>query len=358
MNKLNIAVLFGGQSTEHEVSLSSATNVLKKMNREKYNVIKVGITITGQWLLFEGDEAEIKSGAWENGKVTPAFLSPDTSMGLVVLRDGKAELMEIDVVYPVLHGICGEDGTIQGLCALAKLPCVGPKMLESAICMDKDVAKIIFKHLNIPQADWVTVYKEEVENSIETAVSKVEDKFQYPVFVKPANAGSSVGVGKSHNSAELKQHLYDAVKVDRKVIVEEFINGRELECAVIGNINPLGSMPGEIISSAEFYSYDAKYVDDSQVIIPAIIEETKALKIKEIAEKAFKEIGLRGMSRIDFFVHKETQEIYLNEINTLPGFTDISMYPMLMEATGFEGEKLIDKLIELAIAEASGVYNE
>ncbi len=355
---INVLVLFGGQSTEHEVSLSSATNVLKKLNREKYNVIKVGITKTGQWLLFEGDEADIKSGAWENGNVTPAFLSPDTSMGLVVLRDGKAELVNVDVVYPVLHGVCGEDGTIQGLCTLAKLPCVGPKMLESAICMDKDIAKIIFKHLNIPQADWVTVYKEEVESSIETAVSRVEEKFKYPVFVKPANAGSSVGVGKSHNSIELRQHLIDAVKVDRKVIVEEFINGRELECAVIGNINPLGSMPGEVISSAEFYSYDAKYVDDSQVIIPAIIEESKAIKIKELAEKAFKEINLRGMSRIDFFVHKETEEIYLNEINTLPGFTDISMYPMLMETAGFEGEKLIDKLIELAIAEASGIYNE
>ncbi len=358
MNKLNVAVLFGGQSTEHEVSLLSAANVLKKLNREKYNVIKVGITKKGQWLLFEGDEGKIKNGEWENDIVTPAFISPDTSTGLVVLRNGKAEFMDVDVVYPVLHGICGEDGTIQGLCQLAKLPCVGPKMLESAVCMDKDVAKIIFRHLGIPQADWVTVYKEEVESDIESAVARVEEKFSYPVFVKPANAGSSVGVGKSHNSIELKEHLKDAVLVDRKVIVEEFINGRELECAVIGNINPSGSMPGEVISSAEFYSYDAKYVDDSQVIIPAIIEESKAKKIKGIAEKAFKEIGLRGMSRIDFFVHKETEEIYLNEINTLPGFTDISMYPMLMETLGLGGEKLTDKLIELAIEEASGVYNE
>ncbi len=358
MNKISVAVLFGGQSTEHEVSLLSATNVLGKLNRDKYNVIKIGITKAGRWLLFEGDEKKIKNGDWEKGKVTPAFISPDTSMGLVVLREEKTEIMNIDVVYPVLHGICGEDGTLQGLCQLAKLPCVGPKMLESAICMDKDIAKIVFRHLNIKQADWVTVYKEEVENDIDSAVTKIEEKFSYPVFVKPANAGSSVGVGKSHNSIELKQHLANAAAVDRKVIVEEFINGRELECAVIGNINPVGSLPGEIISSAEFYSYDAKYVEDSQVIIPAIIEESKAVKIKNIAQKAFKEIGLRGMSRIDFFVHKETEEIYLNEINTIPGFTDISMYPMLMETIGLEGEKLTDRLIELAIEEASGVYNE
>lgn len=357
MEKLNILVLFGGRSTEHEVSRVSATNVLKRINREKYNPVKVGITKEGKWFLYEGDESKIKDGSWENENNSPAFLSPDTSMGLVVLGD-STRIINIDAVFPVLHGINGEDGTVQGLCSLANIPCVGPKMLESAICMDKDVAKVMFKHIGIKQADWVTVFKEEIEKNVDFCADKVEAKFAYPVFVKPANAGSSVGIGKSHNREELKEHLLKATAVDRKIIVEEFVNGREIECAALGNLDPVISITGEIIPVAEFYDYDAKYVDDSKIIIPAIIDKTVSDEIRKIAKKAFVGLGLRGMSRIDFFLHKETNEIYLNEINTIPGFTEKSMYPMLMEQENFSGETLVDKLIELAIEECSGVYNE
>jgi len=349
----NVLVLFGGQSTEHEVSLKSATNVLSKLNPEKYNVIKVGITKPGQWFLYEGDTKNIKDGSWEKDVVAPAFLSPDASMGLVVLREGKAEIKTVDVVFPVLHGACGEDGTIQGLCALAKIPCVGPDMLSSAICMDKTSTKIMLKDLNIPQADWITVLDYELSD-IQSVIKRIEEKFSYPVFVKPANAGSSVGIGKSHNESELREHLLRAADVDRKILVEEFIEAREVECAVLGNNQPVASVLGEIVPDKEFYDYEAKYQSDSKLMIPALISQEKSDKIREFAQKAFTRIGLKGMSRIDFFVHKKTGDIYLNEINTIPGFTDISMYPMLMEKTGIGGEELIDKLIELAIEEFAG----
>ncbi|MBQ2897119.1 MAG: D-alanine--D-alanine ligase [Clostridia bacterium] len=344
----NVLVLFGGQSTEHEVSLKSATNILNKLNEKKYNVIKVGITKLGRWFLYEGDIKHIKDGSWENKNITPAFLSPDASMGLVVLKDGNADIKKVDVVFPVLHGACGEDGTIQGLCALAKIPCVGPDMISSAVCMDKTATKIMLKNLGIPQADWLTVLDYEL-NDIEAVVEKIEDKFCYPVFIKPANAGSSVGIGKSHNKDELKEHLKRAAEVDSKILVEEYIEGREVECAVLGNNQPVASVLGEIVPDKEFYDYEAKYQSDSKLVIPAPISETKSNQIREFAKKAFTQIGLKGMSRIDFFVHKMTGDIYLNEINTIPGFTDISMYPMLLEHTGIGTEELVDKLIELAI---------
>ncbi len=350
---INVLVLFGGQSTEHEVSLKSATNILNKLNPEKYNIIKVGITKLGQWLLYEGDIKNIADGSWQSGNVTPAFLSPDASMGLVILRENKAEIKDVDVVFPVLHGACGEDGTIQGLCALAKIPCVGPDMISSAICMDKTATKIMLKDLQIPQADWVTVIDYELSD-MEKVIKRIESKFQYPVFVKPANAGSSVGIGKSHNKEELKEHLLRAAEVDSKILVEEFIEGREVECAVLGNNDPVASVLGEIIPDKEFYDYEAKYQSDSKLMIPAPISETKSNQIREFAKKAYTKIGLKGMSRIDFFVHKMTGDIYLNEINTIPGFTNSSMYPVLMEKTGIGGEELIDRLIGLAIEEFAG----
>lgn len=350
---INVLVLFGGQSTEHEVSLKSATNILNKLNPEKYNIIKVGITKLGQWLLYEGDIKNIAGGSWQSGNVTPAFLSPDASMGLVILRENKAEIKDVDVVFPVLHGACGEDGTIQGLCALAKIPCVGPDMISSAICMDKTATKIMLKDLQIPQADWVTVIDYELSD-MEKVIKRIESKFQYPVFVKPANAGSSVGIGKSHNKEELKEHLLRAAEVDSKILVEEFVEGREVECAVLGNNDPVASVLGEIIPDKEFYDYEAKYQSDSKLMIPAPISETKSNQIRELAKKAYTKIGLKGMSRIDFFVHKMTGDIYLNEINTIPGFTNSSMYPVLMEKTGIGGEELIDRLIGLAIEEFAG----
>jgi len=350
---INVLVLFGGQSTEHEVSLKSAYNVLEKIDRNKYCVTKVGITKNGQWFLYEGDEESIKDGSWENGKVTPAFLSPDASLGLVVMGDTKTEIKRVDVVFPVLHGACGEDGTIQGLCALAKVPCVGPDMISSALCMDKTATKIMLKDLNIPQADWLTVIDYEFKNSDEI-IDRIEKKFAYPVFIKPANAGSSVGIGKSHNREELIEHLTNAFKFDSKVLVEEYIEGREVECAVLGNDEPFASVLGEITPDKEFYDYEAKYQSDSKLTIPAPISETKSNQIREFAKKAYTKIGLKGMSRIDFFVHKMTGDIYLNEINTIPGFTDKSMYPMLMAQSGIDGRELVDKLIEYAIEEFSG----
>ncbi len=345
MEKLNVLVLFGGQSTEHDVSLISAANVIDLLDEEKYNVIKVGITKEGQWHLFEGDTDSIRDGSYINKNIKKAILSPDTSDGLIVFDD-EIKNIEIDVVFPVLHGKFGEDGTIQGLCELAKIPCVGPEMLGSAICMDKPTAKLVFKDCGINQADWLTVYAEE---DIDEAIRRIEEKFEYPVFIKPANAGSSVGIGKSHNKKDLKEHLLNAAKVDRKILVEEFIDGREVECAVIGNTEPFASVLGEIIPTKEFYDYEAKYVSDSKLVIPAILSERKANEVRETAVKVFKAMGLKGMSRVDFFVHKVTGEIYLNEINTIPGFTGISMYPMLLQESGYGKGEIVDKLIELAM---------
>lgn len=348
MEKLNVLVLFGGQSTEHDVSLVSAANIIDLLDKEKYNVIKVGITREGIWHYYEGDTDSIRDESYLNKNVKKAVLSPDSSDGLIVFNENGIENIRIDVVFPALHGKYGEDGTIQGLCELAKVPCVGPGMLGSAICMDKPTAKLVFRDCEIKQADWVTVFSDELEN-IEEVVAKIEAKFEYPVFIKPANAGSSVGIGKSHNKADLKEHLLNASKVDSKILVEEFIDGREVECAVIGNNEPFASVLGEIISSKEFYDYEAKYVADSKLVIPAILSERKADEVRETAIKVFKAMNLKGMSRVDFFVHKVTGEIYLNEINTIPGFTGISMYPMLLQHSGYGKEEIVDKLIELAI---------
>ena len=348
MEKLNVLLLFGGQSTEHSVSNVSASNVCGLLDENKYNVIKVGITTEGKWLLFEGEPSEMKDGSWEKMDLKPAFLSPDTVSGLVITDGDKVTYQKIDVVFPVLHGICGEDGTIQGLCRLANLPCVGPDALSSAICMDKPTTKIMFKHYDIPQADWLVVMKDELENP-DAVAEKIENKFSYPVFIKPANAGSSVGIGKSHNREDLIKDLNNAALVDSKILVEEFIDGREVECAVLGNTEPFASVPGEIIPVKEFYDFEAKYEAESKLLIPALLTDEDQNKIREIAVKAYKSLGLSGMSRVDFFVHKKTGKFYLNEINTIPGFTGISMYPMLMKASGIDGSKLADKLIECAV---------
>ena len=348
MEKLNVLLLFGGQSSEHNVSNVSASNVAEILDENKYNVIKVGITVDGQWFLFEGSTSEMKDGSWENMNLKRVFLAPDTVSGLVIIDGDKVTYQKIDVVFPVLHGLCGEDGTIQGLCRLAKIPCVGPDALSSAVCMDKPTTKIMFKHYDIPQADWVVVLKEELFDK-EAVVKKIEGKFDYPVFIKPANAGSSVGIGKSHNREELLKDLENAAEYDYKILVEEFIDGREVECAVLGNEEPVASVLGEIIPDKEFYDFEAKYESDSKLLIPALLTDEDSEKIREIAVKAYKSLGLSGLSRVDFFVHKKTGKFYLNEINTIPGFTGISMYPMLMKASGIDGKELTDKLIEYAV---------
>ncbi len=349
MDKINVLVLFGGQSSEHDVSLVSATNFVSLINLEKYNLIKVYITENGEWFLFEGENSDIKNiKSLDFKSYKRAVLSPDATAGLMVDDSGKTYYEKIDVVVPMLHGANGEDGTIQGLCALAKIPFVGPDMLSSAMCMDKTITKVMLKHLGIAQADWVTVLKRELKD-MDSVIAKIENKFNYPVFIKPANAGSSVGIGKAHNRDDLVVCLENAAIHDKRILVEEFIDGREVECAVLGNDEPIVSVPGEIIPAKEFYDYESKYVIDSKLIIPAILSERKAEEVKETAKKAFLGLGLSGLSRVDFFVHKVTGDIYINEINTIPGFTNISMYPMLMAESGFKGEELADKLIELAI---------
>jgi D-alanine-D-alanine ligase len=348
--KLTLCVLFGGQSSEHEISRISATSVIKNLNKEKYDIVTIGITKDGKWLLYQGPVDKIATGEWENGHVVRAVISPDAKMnGIIKLSEDEATSAKIDVVFPVLHGLHGEDGTMQGLLELAQIPYVGPGVLASSVAMDKAYAKLIFKYAQIPQADWEVVFKTELDN-MEQVVNRIESKFSYPCFIKPSNAGSSVGITKAHNRAELEEGLKLAAQHDRKILVEEFINGREIECSVLGNEDPKASVLGEIVPGREFYDYDAKYNDDtSRLIIPAQLPEDTTNKIRAYAVRAFKALDCTGLSRVDFFVHKETGEVYINEINTIPGFTSISMYPKLWEASGLSYSELLDKLIELAI---------
>ncbi len=352
MEKLKVAFLFGGQSSEHSVSEFSAYNVLSQLDTDKFEPIMVGITQEGKWYLYEGELKDIRDCGWEKSdKITPAFLSPDATVGgLVILRDGKAEICPVDVVYPVLHGKWGEDGTVQGLCALAQLPCVGPDMLTSAVCMDKTVAKIMFRYLNIPQAKWVTVHKRDLHD-MDLVCTRIEGDLGYPCFVKPANAGSSVGIAKAKNREDLVNALTNASEHDRKILVEEFIEGKEVESAPLGNGAAIYvPMPGEVISANEFYDFEAKYVADSKINIPADLPEETLNCVRTYAKRIFSGLGLSGQSRIDFFVKKDGN-VLINEVNTLPGFTDISMYPKMLEKGGIPQKELITNLIELAVDE-------
>ena len=348
--KKTVCILFGGQSSEHEVSRVSAHSVIKNLNKDKYDIVIIGITKEGKWLLYQGSYDDIISDAWEKGHTVKSMITPDATInGIIRITNEAVVNAGIDVVFPVLHGKFGEDGTIQGLLELAKIPYVGSGVLASSIGMDKAYAKKIFKIAGIPQADWEVVLKSELPD-MESIVSRLEGRFSYPVFVKPANAGSSVGITKAHDKEELKEALILASKYDRKILVEEFIDGREIECAVLGNDNPQASITGEIKPCNEFYDYDAKYNDDrSELIIPAEIPKETEDEIRSAAVKAFKELDCSGLARVDFFVHNKTGEIYINELNTMPGFTNISMYPKLWEATGISYSELLDRLIELAL---------
>ncbi len=345
MGKLSVCILFGGVSSEHSVSEVSASAVINNINREKYDVHLIGITETGKWLYYEGSADAILNHSWESGKVTHAIISPDRSDKCIIKLGEKLEKIKIDVVYPVLHGKNGEDGTIQGLCGLAGIPCVGSGVIGSAVCMDKCMAKILFEKAGIPQADWVEVKGE-------PDIELIEKKLGYPCFVKPSSAGSSVGVTKANNREELENGIKLALQHDYKVLVEEAINPREVECAVMGNFEPLtADVLGEIKPAKEFYDFEAKYEDDaSEIIIPSPVSAETEAQIKEYAKTAYKICECRGYSRVDFFVEKTTGKIYLNEINTIPGFTPISMYPKLWERSGVPMAELIDKHIELALA--------
>lgn len=350
--KQNVCVLFGGMSPEHEVSLRSAESVLSNMNPDKYNILPVGITKEGQWILYTGqDYSLLPTDQWReypgNRKVV---ISPVRGQGLLCFDEDRVEVKRIDLVFPVLHGENGEDGSVQGLMQLAGIPCVGPGVMESAAAMDKTITKLIMDSAGIPQAAWQLVRAGELDTYMDTILDSVEKRFSYPVFVKPAGTGSSVGVSKVASREALQEALLHAAAYDDKILVEEFIHGREIEVAVMGNDSPVASVCGEIDSGAEFYDYDSKYVTDTSVAyIPARISDEVAEQVREQAVRAYKAIGCRGLSRVDFFVTYEDARIVFNEINTLPGFTSISMYPKLFAASGIAYDQLIDELLNLAM---------
>ena len=352
--KLSLAVIFGGVSSEHEVSRMSVTSILENLSNERYEMHMVGITKEGRWLLYTGPVEDILSGAWEQGPVTPAFLSPAPSVhGLVALRDGKAETIHVDVIFPALHGKNGEDGTIQGLFQLSGIPYVGCDTESSAICMDKAVTHSLLSSADIEQAHYLWFYADRFDAAPDTIKNKIQARLDFPVFVKPSNAGSSVGVSKVERFEDLDQAIRKAAREDKKVVVEEGITGQEVEVAVLGNRDCDASIVGEIGASAQFYDYDDKYINGtSQLYIPARIPQEVSEKIRQTAVRAYRLLGCSGLARVDFFVTAGDNRVILNEINTLPGFTSISMYPKLWMAMGLSYGELLDKLIELALQRA------
>ena len=351
MAKLNVCVLFGGMSPEHDVSLRSAESVLNNMDTERYNVFPVGIAKDGDWILYGStDYSKLPTGQWLNcPENRRAAISPIRGQGLLIFEGDNVIREMIEIVFPVLHGENGEDGSVQGLLQLAGIPFVGPHVAASAVSMDKTLTKLVADNAGVKQAAWQLVRAAEVRSHMEQVITRLEGKFNYPMFVKPAGTGSSVGVSKAADREGLVRALSHAVQFDSKILVEEFIHGREVEVAVMGNESPVASVCGEIDSGADFYDYDAKYVTDTSVAyiparIPAEVEEF----VREQAVKIYSAIGCQGLSRVDFFVTYEDNRVVFNEINTLPGFTSISMYPKLFAASGIPYSQIIDNLLKLA----------
>jgi len=352
VKKTNVCILFGGISPEHEVSLRSAESVLNNIDKEKYNIFPVGITKEGDWILYGGtDYSLLPSGEWrEHPANRKATISPVRGQGLLSFEGDCVVREQIDVVFPVLHGENGEDGAMQGLLQMAGIPYVGPHVAASAVAMDKTLTKLVVDNAGVTQAAWQLVRSGELDHRMDAILDSLEQKFAYPMFVKPAGTGSSVGVSKAADRASLRDALLAAGAYDEKILVEEFIHGREVEVAVMGNSSPVASICGEIDSGADFYDYDAKYVTDTSVAyIPARISEEVAEQVREAAVKVYSVIGCQGLSRVDFFVTYEDDRVVFNEINTLPGFTSISMYPKLFEASGIPYTQLIDSLLALAM---------
>ncbi len=352
MRKLSVCVLFGGISPEHEVSLRSAESVLNNMDPEKYNIFPVGITMSGDWILFGGtDYSMLPAGTWQDHPANRrATISPVRGQGLLSFEGDCVVREMIDVVFPVLHGENGEDGTMQGLLQMAGIPYVGPHVSASAVAMDKTLTKLVVDNAGVTQAAWKLVRASELHSRMDIVLDDLENTFAYPVFVKPAGTGSSVGVSKAADRQSLREALLQAGAYDEKILVEEFIHGREIEVAVMGNDSPVASVCGEIDSGAEFYDYDAKYIADTSVAyIPARISEDVAEQVREQAVRVYTSIGCQGLSRVDFFVTYEGERVVFNEINTLPGFTSISMYPKLFAASGIPYGELIDQLLQLAL---------
>ena len=352
MKKLSVCVLFGGISPEHEVSLRSAEFVLNSIDPEKYNVFPVGITKNGDWVLFGGtDYSMLPAGTWQDHPGNRrAAISPVRGQGLLSFEGDCVVREWIDVVFPVLHGENGEDGSVQGLLQLAGIPYVGSHVSASAVAMDKTLTKLVVDQAGVTQAAWHLVRTRDLGSHMDKVLDKLEEKFRYPMFVKPAGTGSSVGVSKASDRESLKAALVQAGNYDEKILVEEFIHGREVEVAVLGNDSPVASVCGEIDSGADFYDYNAKYITDTSVAyIPARIPEDVAEQVRDLAVKVYTAIGCQGLSRVDFFVTYEEDRVVFNEINTLPGFTSISMYPKLFAASGIPGMQLIDELLRLAM---------
>ena len=352
-NRMCVALLFGGMSSEHEVSCVSVGNFVRNIDRSKYEVLTVGITKEGRWLYTEATAEQMADGSWEElpGNM-PCVISPDRAdHGMILFTpDGRVEKMHLDVVIPVLHGLWGEDGTVQGLLELAGIAYVGCGVLASAVCMDKAVANALFEANGVPHTKWVAANRWEIEKDLEGVCAGVEEKLGWPVFVKPANAGSSVGISKVSSQEELKAAIALALENDRKVVFEAFVDGQEVECAVIGSDPAVATRPGEILAGAEFYTYDDKYKNGvSQTVIPAHLPEAKLDEVKTYAAMAYTALNCEGLARCDFFVEKNTGRVLINEINTFPGFTSISMYPKLMEHEGLPVPQLIDRLIALAV---------
>ncbi len=347
--KQTVAVLFGGQSSEHEISCISAVTIIENMNTDRYDTVLIGITKDGKWLSVDSLEA-VRSGSWKDGTVR-AVLSPDAQMRAVLFIDGsQVTEKKIDVVFPVLHGMYGEDGTVQGIFELSRIPYVGCGVLSSAVSMDKYYTKIIVDTLGIRQAKYVPVRRGELKD-MESVVKRVEENVPYPVFIKPCNAGSSRGVSKAENREMLEKGLLQAAEHDKKILVEETIVGREVECAVLGGNEVKASGVGEILSAAEFYDYDAKYHNaESRTVLDPELPGGAAEEIRKDAVAIFKAVDGFGLARVDFFVTADTGEVVFNEINTLPGFTSISMYPMLWENRGISKPQLVEKLIQMAFS--------
>jgi len=349
--KLNLGLIFGGRSGEHEVSLLSARSIANTVNRKKYNLFLIAVDKSGNWYL--SDENDYLNHADDPSAISlkvnsgqQVALIPDkNSNSLIRTSDGK-KMVSLDVAFPIIHGTFGEDGSLQGYMAMLNIPCVGADVLGSAVGMDKLVAKELLIRAGIPVAGYVLA---EHDVNLDQTIQKAEAKLGYPVFVKPACSGSSVGVYKANDNNELKDDIKKALRYDRRVLIEEAIQGREIECAILGNEELIASVPGEIIPQHEFYSYEAKYIDSegAQLDVPAKIPGEIVTRVQELAKKAYKIISCSGMARVDMFL-KQNGELILNEINTLPGFTKISMYPKLMELTGMPYPELIDRLIELA----------
>ena len=353
MSKIKLGVIFGGMSTEHEVSITSGTSVIKNLDKEKYEIYPIYIDKDGNWFEYTKKIQDIDIiEVGEEIKEKTKIINP------------IEYIQECDVIFPVLHGLYGEDGTIQGMLELLNKPYVGCKVLSSSISMDKVYAKFIFENSNIDQAKYVYIrsyndkyiyidkeFNETIVN-LDDIAKIVENKLGYPVFVKPSNSGSSIGINKAKNKLELEKYIEEAAKYDRKILIEEEIKGREVECAILGNEDVMASGVGEILSAEEFYTFDAKYKNNaSRTVIPADIDEKIVKKIRETAIKAFKAVDGKGFARVDFFVENKTNDIKIIEINTIPGFTQISMYPKLWEQEGVTYGELLDKLIDLALEE-------